>query len=329
MNTINLEASIKWLDVALLSEHPKNKDFFEDIGGEFWQTFVNDIAENGITLPLTVNKNTMQVIKGNQRLRAAKQLRLSQVPCLLVAYTTPEDELKDLIRDNILRRDVNVFTKFKMVELLREKYQSRQGVNQYTLESGLAHNEPKLRPRDELVKELNVSKHFVSMADLYNSLPPEKQSEAKKWFNEKFAETGSQPSQKELSEHIKKVNSLEKENYNLRQQQQQLSYKLDEFKKVHNLEQDLDLKKRQLNERREELRKMQEKMTEHNYDYECYVRAKKIIDQASEHFGNLKLIEDLPLTDGSRKALRKNISVLVENMQDFIKITKEFILQEV
>jgi hypothetical protein len=213
-----------------------------------------------------------------------------------------------------------------MVELLREKYQSRQGERSSTTS---VPGVQKLNPRDEIRKELDVSPRFVSMADLYNSLPPEKQGEAKKWFNEKFAETGSQPSQKELAEHIKKVNSLEKENYNLRQQQQQLSYKLDEFKKAHNLEQDLDLKKRQLNERKEELRKMQEKMTEHNYDYECYVRAKKIIDQASEHFGNLKLIEDLPLTDGSRKALRKNISVLVENMQDFIKITKEFILQEV
>ena len=58
-----------------------------------------------------INADTMHVIKGNQRLRAARELGISKLPCLLVKVINEEAEIEDLIRDNVLRREIDLFTK--------------------------------------------------------------------------------------------------------------------------------------------------------------------------------------------------------------------------
>jgi len=187
---------LQTLLVDSLKEHPKNREYFQDISGEFWKIFLEDIRENGIKEPLTVNQSNMHVIKGNQRLRAARELGITEVPCLLVKIDTEDIEIEELIRDNVLRRDIDVFTKFTLVNTLRERVKGRQAGR--PSKENPAQNGPDLKPRDKIAEIINVSKGFVSMADLYNSFPAEKQTELREWFYKQEVE----PTQKSLKEKL-------------------------------------------------------------------------------------------------------------------------------
>ena len=73
------------IKVQLLREHPRNKEFFDDIEGERWKDFVESIKTSGIIVPLVVTRD-YTVVSGNQRLRAAKELGLEEVPCEVKTY---------------------------------------------------------------------------------------------------------------------------------------------------------------------------------------------------------------------------------------------------
>lgn len=188
------------LSVSDLKEHPKNQEYFQNISGEFWKIFVEDIRENGIREPLTVNSKNMRVIKGNQRLRAARELGLATVPCLLITIDNDDIEIEELIRDNVLRRDIDVFTKFMLVNKLRESVKGRQG-ERGGIGSTSVENQQKLPPRNQIAEILKESVNFVSMADLFNALPGEKQAELREWFYSQ----DKAPTQKDVKEEIDKL----------------------------------------------------------------------------------------------------------------------------
>jgi ParB family chromosome partitioning protein len=99
------------IKVELLKAHPRNKEFFDDIEGDKWQDFVESIKTSGIIQPLVVTDDYV-VISGHQRLKAAKELGLTEVPCEVHEYVdkdgiTAEDwKLKDLLESNLMQRGV-------------------------------------------------------------------------------------------------------------------------------------------------------------------------------------------------------------------------------
>ncbi|MFU0783814.1 MAG: ParB N-terminal domain-containing protein [Thermoanaerobacterium thermosaccharolyticum] len=100
------------IKVELLKVHPRNKEFFDDMEGDKWKDFVESIKTSGIIQSLLVSKDDYVVISGHQRLKAAKELGLTEVPCELKEYVdkdgiTAEDwKLNDLIETNIKQRGV-------------------------------------------------------------------------------------------------------------------------------------------------------------------------------------------------------------------------------
>ncbi|MGF7396218.1 ParB N-terminal domain-containing protein [Thermoanaerobacterium thermosaccharolyticum] len=97
------------INVNLLRPHPRNKEFFDDMEGDKWKDFVESIKTSGIIQPLIVTDDYV-VISGHQRLKAAKELGLTEVPCEIRKYAdkdgiTAEDwKLNDLIETNIKQR---------------------------------------------------------------------------------------------------------------------------------------------------------------------------------------------------------------------------------
>ncbi|SFE00829.1 ParB-like nuclease domain-containing protein [Thermoanaerobacter thermohydrosulfuricus] len=120
---------MKMISVNLLKEHPRNKEFFDDIQGQAWQDFLESIRTSGIITPLVVTKNedeTYTVISGSQRLRAAKELGIEEVPCEVRTYKdrdgiTKEDWiLKDLIETNLRQRGKGNLNDLKLAKCLVE-----------------------------------------------------------------------------------------------------------------------------------------------------------------------------------------------------------------
>jgi ParB family chromosome partitioning protein len=117
------------ISVNLLKEHPRNKEFFDDIQGHAWQDFLESIRTSGIITPLVVTKNedeTYTVISGSQRLRAARELGIEEVPCEVRTYgdrdgITKEDWiLKDLIETNLRQRGKGNLNDLKLARCLFE-----------------------------------------------------------------------------------------------------------------------------------------------------------------------------------------------------------------
>ncbi len=68
----------------------------------------NSIKEHGILQPLTVRlrRGKFELVAGERRLRAAKQIGLETVPCILIEVTTEQSSLLALV-ENIQRYDLD------------------------------------------------------------------------------------------------------------------------------------------------------------------------------------------------------------------------------
>jgi ParB-like chromosome segregation protein Spo0J len=114
------EVTIKEIDVNLLKPHPQNATIY---GDEDVSELVALIKEAGkIIVPLVINKDLV-IISGHRRWKAAKKLGLKTVPCEVKNYSSPEDELQELIFYN-QTREKTIEQKFRESMALEEVYAS-------------------------------------------------------------------------------------------------------------------------------------------------------------------------------------------------------------
>ncbi|MBT1278959.1 ParB N-terminal domain-containing protein [Thermoanaerobacter sp. CM-CNRG TB177] len=175
------------IKVELLKEHPRNKEFFDDIEGDRWQEFVESIRTSGIIVPLIVTQDYV-VISGNQRLKAAKELGLQEVPCEIKTYEdknglTKEDwMLKDLIETNLRQRGIGNLNPMKLARCVVELeriYGIRKGNNQY-LGGGSALSAQALpnisqKLQEEIIENTGLSRRRYFELKKLNELIPELQ----------------------------------------------------------------------------------------------------------------------------------------------------------
>ena len=182
----------KNVPIGELKEHPKNKEYFRDIreiSEDFWETFKENVSDLGFVEPLVVNGITMEVISGNQRLKAARELDMSTVPCVMV---NPDDgqELRMMISSNVMRRELDPFTLFEYIAMMRRGNEGSGSTSVPGTEVTV----------ENLAKQLGKQGSFVSTADIWNTLTEEQQNEIKGWF---YTE-GKEPTQKELIEEVRR-----------------------------------------------------------------------------------------------------------------------------
>lgn len=164
-------------------EHPRNREFFNDIADTnpaFWREFVDSIREFGILEPLIVNGGTMQVRSGNQRLKAAIELGLDEVPVLWVDPEDSDEEIRKMIASNVFRRTIDPFAMFEYIGRLRKGGRSIESTR----------------------VEVRKRTPFVSAADIFNDLPKEQQAALREWFTD-LAEGEKSKTEGELIAMIK------------------------------------------------------------------------------------------------------------------------------
>ena len=204
-----MEERIESVPTADLIPHPENEKYFRDTGGEMWCVFVEDIARRGIKNALIVERATNRVVNGHQRLRAALELGLAEVPVTFRDYESEDELIDDLIADNVLHRDLGIFDKYRLVAVYQERIESRQGAhegNQHTGQRALARNGPKLdRPRDQIAQALGLAKNDITVANMISALPEKAKARLEKWAMD------SNPSKKVLEAKVRELRAAKKE----------------------------------------------------------------------------------------------------------------------
>ena len=94
---------VEYIAVNKLKPHPRNDYFFNNISGGKWDEFLDSISTIGIKDPLLITQDNV-IVSGHQRLRAAKRLRMTEVPCIRRQYDSEDEILRDLIELNIRQR---------------------------------------------------------------------------------------------------------------------------------------------------------------------------------------------------------------------------------
>ena len=56
-----------------------NEYFFDDITGEDWESFKLSIQQQGVIEPVLVTQDSNRIISGHQRVRAVKELGVSEI----------------------------------------------------------------------------------------------------------------------------------------------------------------------------------------------------------------------------------------------------------
>lgn len=166
---------MQMMDVNKLVPHEKNDYFFDDIpeNSEQWMAFTESIETSGIIEPLVVSETSHVIISGHQRLRAAKYLKMKQVPVTFREFKSEDEVLKELIETNIRQRGVGNPNPVKFGRCIAE-LERIYGIQNGGDRKSDGHN-VQLKSQDDLAKELEISKRQMSRFKSLTDLIPELQ----------------------------------------------------------------------------------------------------------------------------------------------------------
>ena len=87
----------------------------------------DSIRQYGMIQPITVRKigEGYEIISGERRLRAAKELRMDRVPCIIMNINE-EKSAEISIIENLIREDLNIFEQAQAIETLIDTYNLTQ-----------------------------------------------------------------------------------------------------------------------------------------------------------------------------------------------------------
>lgn len=188
------------IEIEKLKNHPKNKEFFDDIHGEQWEDFKKSIVRRGVVEGIVVTQDLM-IVSGHQRVRACKELGILEVPCRITHYpdvdkktgNSKEDMiLEDLICTNIMQRGVGNVNPMKMAKCIMELeriYGIRHGGdrkscgnkkgefrgNQYIKKANIDNTDKIIRTQSDLADRIGVCQRQLQDYKRLNNLIPELQ----------------------------------------------------------------------------------------------------------------------------------------------------------
>ena len=161
---------VKGLDPKLLKEHPKNRYFFDDITGQDWEDFKTSIKEAGIIEPIVIDENTV-IVSGHQRVRAAIELGMNEVPVVVKEYNDEDDELRALLDTNVRQRGHLPFN--GKLGRISEEYKRLYGIRDGRPSKEETANNVGSLTREDIADKLGYSVETLRQAEKLSKLPTE------------------------------------------------------------------------------------------------------------------------------------------------------------
>lgn len=167
---------MEMISIQKLNEHPRNKEFFDDIIGDRWEDFKDSIVRRGVVEPIVVTQD-LTIVSGHQRVRACKELGLLNLPCSIKYYSDAENRTKDdliiedLISTNIMQRGVGNVNPIKMAKCIME-LERIKGIYKGNHQNVKRDN---LTSQSDLAEELNISRRQLQDYKKLTNLIPELQ----------------------------------------------------------------------------------------------------------------------------------------------------------
>jgi ParB family chromosome partitioning protein len=142
----------------------------------------DSINQYGIIQPLTVRKTgeTYELVAGERRLRAAKELGKTSVPCIVIDINTAKSAEISII-ENLIREDLNMFEQAEAIESLIDTYGLTQEQIALKLSNSQSFVANKLRllrltkeEREIILKNKLTERHARSLLRVFDNEQREK-----------------------------------------------------------------------------------------------------------------------------------------------------------
>jgi hypothetical protein len=145
--------------ISDLVSHLKNNEFFDDITGDNWKEFLESVKTSGVIEPIVITQDKI-IVSGHQRVRACKELNITEVPCRIKIYEDGEkwskDDLivKELLETNLRQRGIGNLNPVKFARCIVELerlYGIREG------RPGKLPNNTVVKSQKDLANEIGIS----------------------------------------------------------------------------------------------------------------------------------------------------------------------------
>jgi ParB/RepB/Spo0J family partition protein len=113
------------IPVANLRPHPLQNDIYGDLSPVEYAALKQDIQQHGIRQPIEVARNLVDVVDGNQRVRALRELGVNEVDAVVVEADSDEALEERFVTANLVRRQLDPVTKARAIQQLA-KIESRR-----------------------------------------------------------------------------------------------------------------------------------------------------------------------------------------------------------
>lgn len=149
------------IEVSKISPNPNQPR--KEFSAEAILKLASSIREHGIIQPLIVRKSRdgYELIAGERRLRAAKELGLSSVPCV-VSQISDERSAEASIIENLIREDLSVFEEASAIESLIDIY----GLTQEEVARKLSCSQPYIANKLRLLRLSKRERELIGEASL-------------------------------------------------------------------------------------------------------------------------------------------------------------------
>ena len=149
------------IEVSKISPNPNQPR--KEFSDEAILKLASSIREHGIIQPLIVRKSRdgYELIAGERRLRAAKELGLSSVPCV-VSQISDERSAEASIIENLIREDLSVFEEASAIESLIDIY----GLTQEEVARKLSCSQPYIANKLRLLRLTRRERELILESSL-------------------------------------------------------------------------------------------------------------------------------------------------------------------
>ena len=91
---------MQMMKIEELKPHPRNSEFFDDMSGDKWKEFLESIRTSGVIEPIVITQDKV-IVSGHQRVRACKELGITEIMTEARIYDNNDDVLKDVLLSNL------------------------------------------------------------------------------------------------------------------------------------------------------------------------------------------------------------------------------------